>query len=217
MSDKLFTFNAGSFSLEAPAEDLLRSKGAIALDFGSAAYINANSMPAILSELAERSAMANSLKESEAMVAQLKVEISKFSSERQKLMEDNAALVSQLQSATVEVASLREQAANSAKAIEALKAENAKILSTPVPVPPAPDESLKQEHEKLLKESHQLRNLSAEAITSLKVLEGENEELRKELDTLRNQLKNAAPKEAAALQPKADAPSKEVAAPPKAG
>lgn len=201
MSDKLFTFNAGSFSLEAPAEDLLRSKGAIALDFGSAAYINANSMPAILSELAERSAMVNSLKESEALVAQLKVEISRFSSERQKLIEDNAALVSQLQSASGEITSLKEQAASHAQAMEALKAENAKLSSVPVQAPPAPavlDDSLRQEHYRLLAEFKQLQNLSAEALTSIKVLENENNELRKELESLKNP-----PKEVAAQAPKA--------------
>ena len=49
------------------------------------------------------------------------------------------------------------------------------------------DKKLRQSYEKLQKEFQQLRSQSAEAITSLKVLEDENEELRQELERLKNQ------------------------------
>ncbi|HEX2014841.1 MAG TPA: hypothetical protein VLA68_06410 [Nitrososphaera sp.] len=51
---------------------------------------------------------------------------------------------------------------------------------------------LKQAYEKLQKEFQVLRAQNADALTSLKVLEEENEELMQELEDLRNQVKNAA-------------------------
>jgi hypothetical protein len=55
----------------------------------------------------------------------------------------------------------------------------------------AENAQLKQSHEKLQKEFQSLRIQNADALTSLKILEDENEELSQELDRLRNQLKNA--------------------------
>jgi predicted nucleic acid-binding Zn-ribbon protein len=54
------------------------------------------------------------------------------------------------------------------------------------------DELKQQSYEKLQKEFQALRAQGVKALTSLKVLEDENEELMQELDQLRNRLKNAA-------------------------
>jgi phage shock protein A len=197
MPDKLFAFNAGSFSLGIRVEDFLKSKGAIALDFGSSAYINSEAMAVILSELVEKSeATSSSAASAETTMATLRAELGRFSAERQRLMEDNARLASQVQSLGSEVASLKEHIAGSARTIEALKAENSRMAAasktpTQAQAPQPADDRMRLSYEKLAKEFQELRRQSAEAITSLKVLEEENEELREEVESLRAQARNA--------------------------
>jgi chromosome segregation ATPase len=193
---KLFTFNASSFSLDQSVEGFLKSKGAISLDFGATAYINSEAMPAILSELVERSKI--DVSSNVELVAQLKAEIGRYSTERQKLMEDNARLASQVKLYSVEVAGLKEQIASANLLIDSLKAENGRLQaalkntsSTQKTQTIQSDDKLKQSYERLQKEFQELRAQSAEALTSLKILEDENEELTKELDLLKNQSKNA--------------------------
>jgi chromosome segregation ATPase len=193
---KLFTFNASSFSLDQSVEGFLKSKGAISLDFGATAYINSEAMPAVLSELVERSRTEASSNAN--MIAQLQAEVGRYAAERQKLVEDNAKLASQFRSYSSEVAALKEQAENAVELIETLKAENARLQTAqknaPAKVPPAAqgDDKLKQLYEKLQKEFQALRAQNAEALASLKVLEDENDELTQELELLRSQSKNAA-------------------------
>jgi len=198
---KLFTFNAGSFALDSSVEHFLKSKEAISLDFGATAYINCEAMPVILSELVERS-KANASSEA-GLVAQLKAELGKFGAERQKIIEDSTRLASQLRSQSLELTTLKEQVAVSAKTIEVLKAENARFQAalknatapkTTVQSAPVDDSKLRQSYEKLQKEIQNLRSQSAEALTSLKVLEDENEELREELDQLKQSKNVAAPR-----------------------
>lgn len=195
MPGKLYTFNASSFGLEAPVEDFLKARGAIALDFGSYAYVSSDAMPALLSELVERSASSSDA----AAVEQLKTELNKFAAERQRLIEDGARLASQLKSSSAEVASLKEQAVAASRASEALRAENARLKAVAVPAAPtkappaAADMMLKQSYERLVREFQQLRSQSIEAITSVKVLEDENTNLQEEIEMLRAQAKNASP------------------------
>ncbi|AIC14772.1 hypothetical protein [Nitrososphaera viennensis] len=198
---KLFTFNASSFALDASVESLLKSRGAITLDFGSSAYINSDAMPAILSELAAAASSSESSNAAnEALVAQLKMELGKFGAERQKLMDENTRLASQLRTYASEVSMLKAQAFTSAKTIETLKAENARLQAAPKSAPApqaaaASSDAVQQAYEKLKKEFQALKAQNAEAITSLKVLEDENDELREEVEMLRSQAKNApAPK-----------------------
>lgn len=200
MSGKLFAFNAGSFSLDDNVEGFLRSKGAIALDFGSSVYINSEAVSAILSELVEKSQSTDSSAASaEAMVAQLRSELGRFGAERQRLIEENARIALQAKSLGEQVTALKEQIAGSAKTIETLKAENLRLAVASKSPPPAPapqaasDDRLRLSYEKLAKEFQQLRGQSIEAITSLKVFEEENESLRDELETLKAQAKNAPP------------------------
>ncbi len=189
MSGKLFTFNASSFTLDAGVESLLRERGAITLDFGSSAYINSDLVPLILADLVEKS----SKPASDELVAQLRVEIACASAQGQKMAEDGARFAQQLKSASMEIASLKEQLAAAGKTIESLKAESARLQVAQMGAPqPALD---KTQYDKVVRELQQLRAQNAEAITSLKVLEDENEELREELDALRAQAKPApAPK-----------------------
>lgn len=188
---KLFSFNASSFALDPSVESLLKSKGAITLDFGTSAYINSDAMPAILSELASAASLQSSNNNAnEALVAQLKVELARFGAERQKLMDESTRLASQLRTHTNEVGALKAQVSASAKTIEALKAENIKLQTAPKS---APSDAAKQALEKLRQEFQALKAQNAEAITSLKVLEDENDELREEVEMLRSQVKNAPP------------------------
>jgi chromosome segregation ATPase len=195
LSIKRFTFNASSFALDPAVENLLKSKGAIAIDFGMMEYVSSEAMPAILSELLERSKL-DAPSDADSVV-QLKAEISRIGAEKQKMMEDSVRLASELRSHSTEVAALKEEAEGTAKVIESLKAENMRLqlaFKTVQQATPAAkqaagqsDKKLRQSYEKLQKEFQQLRSQSAEAITSLKVLEDENEELRQELERLKNQ------------------------------
>ena len=197
MPSKLYTFNASSFSLEAPVEEFLKARGAIALDFGSYAYVSSDAMPALLSELIERPASSSDA----VVVGQLKTDLNKFVAERQRLIEDGARLASQVKSSSAEIASLKEQAVAASRAAEALRAENVRLKATVAPAAPtqtppaAADIMLKQSYERLVREFQQLRSQSIEAITSVKVLEDENTNLQEEIEMLRAQAKNAsAPK-----------------------
>jgi regulator of replication initiation timing len=201
MQYKMFTFNASSFSLDAKVEEFLRSRGAVTLDFGALAYVNPEAMPAILSELLDKSSRADSSSDAEAMLAQLRAELARFSSERQKLMEDNARMTSQVKSSSAEISALKEQVAGLSRTIDALRAENSRlaaIKSVPATQQHATmqDDKLRQSYEKLVKEFQDLRSQSIEAITSVKVLEEENDALREELEALRAQAKNALPAKA---------------------
>jgi chromosome segregation ATPase len=195
LSVKRFTFNASSFALDPAVENFLKSKGAIAIDFGVMEYVNSEAMPAILSELVERSKL--DAPSDADFAAQLKAEIGLVGAEKQKMMEDNVRLASELRSHSTEVAALKEKAEGTAKVIESLKAENMRLqlaLKSAQQATPAAnqaagesDKKLRQSYEKLQKEFQQLRSQSAEEITLLKVLEDENEELRQELEELKNQ------------------------------
>jgi chromosome segregation ATPase len=185
LSGKLFTFNASSFTLDPSIENLLRSRGAITLDFGSSAYINSDLVPLVLAELVEKASSSAS----ENVIAQLRRAIADSDARCQKMIEDGAHLATQLKSAGSEVASLKEQLAAANKTIESLKAESARIQVARQSAPaPAIDRA---QYDKIVKELQQLKAQNAEAITSLKVLEDENEELREELDGLKAQAKAA--------------------------
>lgn len=194
---KLFMFNASSFPLDPSIENFLKSKGAISLDFGATAYIKSEAMPTILSELVERSKI--DVSSNAELVAQLKAEISRYGAERQKLIEDNARLVTRGRSYSAEIAGLKEQIASATLLIDSLRAENARLQAALKNAPSAQktqtvqsDDKLKQSYEKLQKEFQALRAQNVEALTSLKILEDENEELTRELDLLKSQSKNAA-------------------------
>ncbi len=197
---KLYTFNAGSFTLEPAVEKFLRSKNAISLDIRASAYINPEAMPAILSELIEKLSINSS--SNTDLVSDLKAEVCRIEVERQKLRDDNAYLTSQLESEQLEVSTLREKAANDIAVVEALKAENARLqaalkdardttanktTASKIATSITSDDKIKQSYAKLQKEFQLLRSQSVEAIASLKVLEEENEELRIALDELKNQ------------------------------
>jgi len=201
----LFTFNASSFPLDPSVESYLKSKGALSLDFGRFAYINSEMMPAVLLDLIESNKTDAQSSNSE-LVAQLEAEIGRYSAERQKMLEDTSKLVAQVKSYSAEISTLKAQASESAKMVEALKAENARLQSITKSAPPpnaqstlqpssaTADDRLRQSYEKLLKDFQMLRSQNAETITSLKVLEDENEELMQELERLRHQLNASSPK-----------------------
>lgn len=200
MQGKLFTFNASSFGLDAKVEEFLRSKGAVTLDFGASAYVNSEAMPAVLSELLEKSSKVDSSAAgAEAMVAQMRVELGRFSSERQKLIDDNTRLAAQVKSLSAEISTLKEQISTSSRTLDALRAENSRLAATkslPASQPHMPDDKVRQSYEKLVREFQDLRSQSIEAITSVKVLEEENNNLREEIDALRAQAKSAPPAKA---------------------
>jgi chromosome segregation ATPase len=190
---KPFTFNSSSCHLDPSVEGLLRSKGAISVDSEATAYINSGAMPSILLGLIERNRIDTS--SNAELVAQLRAEVDRYSTERQKIIEENLKMASQIRSYSLEAATLKDENAVFARSIEVLKAENAHLQTALAPQTAHGDYKLKLSFEKLQKEFQELRAQCAEALTSLKILEDENKELAQELDRLRSQSKNtSAPK-----------------------
>jgi chromosome segregation ATPase len=113
----------------------------------------------------------------------------------EKITLENRALAAQTQAQLTEIASLKEQASSALGTVETLEAENIRLqhalsnASNQVPKGAADNETLRQSFKKLQMELQQVRSQSIEAITSLKVLEDENEELRRELENLRGKQK----------------------------
>lgn len=165
----------------------MRSKGCVYLDFGSSAYINSELVPAILSELLRADTSA-----SDAEAKKLASELEMAIAERGKVMQQNNELRAQIQSYVSEVERLKKQALDAQKTADDLKAENARLQAAKSQTPVAFDDRMKQAYEKLQKEFQALRAQNIEAITSLKVLEQENEELHEELDRLKGQAKPVA-------------------------
>lgn len=191
MHEKLFAFNAGSFTLDDRVEGFLRSRDAVALDFGSSAYISPDAMAAILPELVQKAEASSSVPSSEAKVVTLQAEISQLLIQIQKFMQDNAQQAAQFKALVAEIAASKEHVAGFERTIEALRAENSRLAATKNQLQPAFDDKMRLAYEKLAKEFHELRTQSVDAITSLKVLEDENDELREEIESLRAQAKNS--------------------------
>jgi chromosome segregation ATPase len=198
---KLFSFNASSFTLDENIENFLKSKEAITLDFGTSAYINSDLVPAILQELisSSQSSTLHLSNEKERLVAQFNAQISILADERKKLVDQNAQLSSQLRVHANDIAALTAQASAASRTVQTLRDENMRLQSVtknaPTPQSLSSNGVIKQAYERLQKEFQTLKAQNVEAITSLKVLEDENDELREEVEMLRNQAKNAvAPK-----------------------
>jgi chromosome segregation ATPase len=198
MSSKVFTFNASSFALDPSLESFLRSKNAISMDFGAAVYLDSELMPKILAELVNRSSAVSAPAQNEAdLSAKPSLQAAELEAQRDKLAAENRVLASQAQAQLAEIAVLKEQASSALRTVETLEAENVRLqhavsnASSHVPKSAADNEIFRQSCEKLQKELQQVRGQSIEAITSLKVLEDENEELRAELENLRGQQKTA--------------------------
>ena len=196
MSPKIFTFNASSFTLDPSLESFLRSKNAISMDFGAAAYLDSELMPQLLTELVNgSSANSNSLNDTD-LLTKLRLEVGNLEVERDKIAGENRLLTTQTQAQTAEITSLKDQTSFALRTVETLEAEKIRLqhaVRNAASQPPKGSteyESLRQAFEKLQKELQQVRGESVEAITSLKVLEDENEELRLELENLRGQQKS---------------------------
>ncbi len=178
---KNFTFSAESFPLHAGVESLLRSKGAIFMDFGSAAYVKSELIPPLLLGLiaSENSDGSN----------QNSHEIAILSSELEKSSQERSILTEKLKLLEEEIASQKNQSATAFGNVEIVGGEQsqppADMNSTSPSLAQFSEESSRHSNESLQKELQKVRSQSIEAIASLKVLEEENEGLRQELDDLR--------------------------------
>jgi peptidoglycan hydrolase CwlO-like protein len=184
---KLFTFSAESFGLSPEVEALLRSKNAIFMDFGSSAYVKSEGVSSIMLELMsiDKSSQTGETTiidaEKEAMQSQL-----------EKLNKYVPELIGKLDSKQSEVVALNGRVEEFIRAIEGLKAENLRLsaLVKSNDLGGALNEetgTTRAVYEKLQSAFQDLRSQHIEAIASLKVLEEENDELRKEIESLRNQ------------------------------
>lgn len=188
MIPRLFTFSASSVTLDESIESFLRSRGTILIDFGNSAYIDSEMMPRILSELLIQS-NHNAL--SLEAVASLEAKIKQLQEDRDNIVNENIELRSQVERQSTEIATLKTFAipARDAKTTPADNANFPPQAENKSQVFQRTDPDEKQNVEKLQLEVQKLRSQNIEAITSLKVLEDENDELRRELDGLKKRPK----------------------------
>jgi predicted nucleic acid-binding Zn-ribbon protein len=186
---KLFTFSAESIALSPEVEALLRSKNAIFMDFGSSAYVRSEGMPALIWELMSGNQRLQSLHaqtmdtENETMRTQL-----------EKLNIEINGLAARLETKEREVHSLQKTVDESSKSISDLRAENLRLVTLShaqdqKPSAYSENRAEQEGYEKLQRAFETLRSQNIEAITSLKVLEDENDHLQRELESLRSQVK----------------------------
>lgn len=188
---KLFTFSAESFELDPKVEAYFRAKKVIYMDFGSSAYVRSEDLPSILSELVSGHIQPDATSESLAIREKESLEL-----ELESSLKRNEELCSNLNLKEIELDSLRHRIDDSAKVLEDLRVENQRLNSLNQRAQPSPltdnSEALRQSYVKLQKDFQSLRSQNIEAITSLKVLEDENEMLRGQLENLKSQEKAAA-------------------------
>lgn len=189
---KTFSFNAGSFELDDGTEQFLREQEAISSDFGSVIYVDAERAAALFTSLVTSRKETVSLHhENESAVRELEFRIAALTGEKAELGNDIAASEERLKLANKELAALSTIVQENANSIQALKDEIAALKlqskrpteSASPPVASSPADS----SGRLRLELQSLRVQHAEAISALKVLEGENNELYKELEILRKQ------------------------------
>jgi chromosome segregation ATPase len=188
---KLFTFSAESFGLSPEVEALLRSKNAIFMDFGSSAYVKSEGVSSIMLELMS---IDKSSQTGETTI--IDAEREAMQSQLEKLNKYVPELVGKLDSKQSEVVALNGRVEEFIRAIEGLKAENLRLsaLVKSNDLGGALNEetgTTRAVYEKLQSAFQDLRSQHIEAIASLKVLEEENDELRKEIESLRNQANTA--------------------------
>jgi hypothetical protein len=188
---KLFTFSAESFGLSPEVEALLRSKNAIFMDFGSAAYVRSESIASTMSELISGQQSSQS-----ASNRTISSEIAAMQSQLEKTNKEIQVLLARLEGKENEAISLQKRVQDSTKIIEGLKTENLRLSAlvntqSATQVVYGDTETLRDSYQKLQLAFQSLRTQNIEAIASLKVLEEENDDLRDELEALRSQARGA--------------------------
>lgn len=186
---KFFTFSADSISLDPGVESFLRSKNAIFMDFGSAAYVNSAMMPSVFSELIA-SAEMDRITVVDRVAQQSGEAVLKEA--LQNAVQEMARLSEKIALQEAEITSQESQLAGAMKNIANLEAENLPFtaqgnMSSITQSSPDASELASLSYDRLQKEFQILRSQNIEAIASLKVLEEENYELRLEIEDKRAQ------------------------------
>jgi chromosome segregation ATPase len=157
------------------------------MDFGSSAYVKSEGVSSIMLELMS---IDKSSQTGETTI--IDAEREAMQSQLEKLNKYVPELVGKLDSKQSEVVALNGRVEEFIRAIEGLKAENLRLsaLVKSNDLGGALNEetgTTRAVYEKLQSAFQDLRSQHIEAIASLKVLEEENDELRKEIESLRNQ------------------------------
>jgi hypothetical protein len=186
---KLFTFSAESITLSPEVEELLRSKNAIFMDFGSSAYVRSEGMSALIWEL-----MSGNQRLQSPHAQTMDTETEMMRTQLEKLNTEICGLVARLETKEREVFSLQKTVDESSKSLSDLRAENMRLVTLGHTQDQKPSDHSEnrvqhESYEKLQWAFQTLRSQNIEAITSLKVLEDENDHLHKELESLRSQVK----------------------------
>ena len=186
MPKKLFSFSAESFEVSPLVEDFMRARKAISIDFGASIYLSAESTSAILTELVAKHAAGSQIW---AVAAPAESQDRRVDAEDEKTrMElEITDLRSKLSSLALEADLSTRRAKEYSGTIDSLRLEIEKlreVITSKKETTPASSHT-PESKEFRTNEIQTLRMQHADAIASLKVLEQENEELLKELESLR--------------------------------
>ena len=191
---KTFSFDAGSFAVDAELEMFLRDNHALRLDFGSSAYIDAEIAISLLHSLWTKSCqLPLTPQNSQSIVQRNDSDIARLSEENNMLGLQNAVMNKQIKSLGSDLEKATKELAEYADYISLLKNENLK-LQKQVQNFSTPNEKQNNTQagasnaaveERTLSELRRLRLQHADALASIKVLEEENEQLSAELEVAR--------------------------------
>ena len=159
------------------------------MDFGSSAYVRSEGVPAIIGELISINQRSQSIS-----AQQVDAEKGAIQVQQEKLNGEIQGLFVKLETKEREVVSLEKQLEDSGKTVESLRVENLRLTSLSrnqeqKPLANDGNKTIQESYEKLQLAFQKLRAENIDAITSLKVLEDENDDLRKELESIRTQAK----------------------------
>ena len=177
---KRYFFDTAAFQIDEDVDAYIRQKGAIALDLGSSLYIASEKAALMFTELARR--IPEPPRRPDDAGDRSSQMLSECQLENRKLSDEMATLKAQLKTVSSNFQSAKVSLEEASEVISSLKSENMLLRSSQ----PKATEAQAKPEKIPSQELAALRSQHADAIASLKVLEEENNELRKELEIARN-------------------------------
>jgi len=189
---KTFSFDAGSFAVDAELEMFLRDNHALRLDFGSSAYIDAEIAVSLLQSLWTKSCQLPLTPQNLPTLQRNDSDIARLGEENNRLGLQNAVMNEQIKSMGSDLEKATKQLTEYADSISLLRNENSKLQKQVQNFTPNEKQNNAQAgvsnapvEERTLSELRRLRLQHADALASIKVLEEENEQLSAELEVAR--------------------------------
>ena len=189
-----YSFDSASFHVDSDVDRYIRERHLVALDLGRSVYLDSQKTVAIITELIQDKLYPTSSKTNDESLEERDERIVGLETNNKRLVDDLARSRSQLNLISSNFQSAKMTLEENSTMIVALRSENTQLkatLSKPQIVYCDPNDMVarKLDQRSGLSELELMRSQHIEAITSLKVLEEENCQLRQELDNLKQNAK----------------------------